>query len=92
VKHVAVKGHSLNGARHGIESNRTLMHQASQKRAARRMKREPEGKGRSKLSVGDDGGLEGDNRTAARESGRGLFPRDESPRSFTSMRGIFSNF
>jgi len=92
VKHVAVKGHPSNGVRHGIESNRTLMHQASQKRAARRMKREPEGKGRSKLSVGDDGGLEGDDRAATRESGRGLFPRDEDLRNFTRMRGIFPNF
>ena len=56
------------------------------------MKREPEGKGRSKLTVGDDGGLEGDDRAAARESGRNLFPRDESPRSFTRTRGIFPNF
>jgi len=72
VKHVAVKGHSLNGARHGIESNRTLMRQASQKREATRMKRETDGKGRSKLTMADDGGLEGDDRAAARESGRDL--------------------
>jgi len=63
------KGHPSNGARHGIESNRALMRQ---KRAARRMKREAEGKGRSKLTVADDGGLEGDDRAAARESGRDL--------------------
>jgi len=68
------------------------MRQASQKREATRMKRETDGKGRSKLTVADDGGLEGDDRAAARESGRNLFPRDESPRSFTRMRGIFPNF
>jgi hypothetical protein len=36
------------------------------------MKREPEGKGRSKLTVADDGGFEGDDRAAAHEGGRDL--------------------
>ena len=53
------------------------------------MKREPEGKGRSKLTVGDDGGLEGDDRAAAHESSRDLFPRHKSPRSFTWTTGFF---
>jgi hypothetical protein len=37
-----------------------------------RAESEPEGEGRSKLTVADDGGLEGDDRAAAREGGRDL--------------------